>query len=141
MERVEGGRAVVRVDRTACGKCRACGMLSDNRREEVEFEVLNRLGAAPGDLVTLRIAAGRVFRAYLWVFGLPVAAMVLGYLLGAWATSPLLGAGAEGAGVAAALAAGVLSFLGCLRLTNRMDLDPRMQAFAEGPAAPSGETP
>ncbi len=139
VEKVEGKRAIVMVDKTNCGKCQACGMLANNKLERVEYDVPNRLGASPGDHVTLRIASGKIFHAYLIVFGLPVVAMVLGYLLGAYAIAPLLNTGMEGTGVILTLFAGAATFLGCLRLANRMGLNPYMESFAEGqPPAPIG---
>lgn len=139
VEKVEGRRALVRVDRTNCGKCQACGMLSNNRRESVEYDVANRLGAEPGDQVTLKLASGKLFHAYLTAFGLPVLAMVIGYLLGAYAVAPLLNTGAEGTGVALTFLAGGLAFLGCLKLANRMGLTPYMESFAES-ADPADQT-
>lgn len=129
------------VDRTNCGKCQACGLLSNNKQEKVEYDVPNRLGAHPGDRVTLRIASGKVFYAYLVVFGLPVVAMILGYLLGAYALAPLLSTGAEGTGVVLTLLAGGGTFMGCLMLANRMGLNPYMEAFAEEPPTPSSKHP
>ncbi len=130
VEKIEGKRALVLVDRTNCGKCQACGMLSNNKQEKVEYDVANRLRARPGDLVTLRLASGKLFQAYLVVFGLPIVAMIVAYLLGAYAVAPLLGIAAEGTGVALTLLAGAGSFLGCLNLANRMGLNPYMESFA-----------
>ena len=130
VEKIEGKRALVLVDRTNCGKCQACGMLSNNKQEKVEYDVANRLRARPGDLVTLRLASGKLFQAYLVVFGLPIVAMIVAYLLGAYAVAPLLGIAAEGTGVALTMLAGAGSFLGCLNLANRMGLNPYMESFA-----------
>jgi positive regulator of sigma E activity len=132
VESIEGRRALVLVDRTNCGKCRACGMLANSKQEKVEYDVHNRLGAKPGDEVTLRLASGKLFHAYLIVFGLPVVAMIVAYLLGAFALAPLLGIATEGTGVALALLAGFLGFLGCLKLANRMGLNPYMESISPG---------
>lgn len=141
VEKVEGKRAIVVVDKTNCGKCQACGMLANNRQEKVEYDVPNRLEARQGDQVTLRIASGKIFHAYLVVFGLPVVAMVLGYLLGAYAIAPLLNTGMEGTGVVLTLVAGSGTFLICLNLANRMGLNPYMESYAEEPPVPSSERP
>jgi positive regulator of sigma E activity len=138
VEKVEGRRALVVVDRDNCGKCQACGMLSNNRKEAVEYDVVNRLGAEPGDLVTLRLASGKLFHAYLIVFGLPVLAMFAGYLVGAYGIAPLLHTGVEGTGVAMTLLAGALTFLGCLNLANRMGLNPYMESIVIPPNPGSG---
>ena len=141
VEKVEGKRAMVMVDKTNCGKCQACGLLANNKVERIEYDVPNRLGARPGDLVTLRIASGKIFHAYLIVFGLPVLAMIAGYLLGAYAAAPLLGTGVEGTGVVFTLLAGSVTFLGCLKLANRLGLNPYMEAFVEEPPTPSSRRP
>lgn len=139
VEKVEGRRALVMVDRTNCGKCQACGLLSNSKQERVEYDVVNRLGARPGDLVTLRLASGKLFHAYLIVFGVPVLAMIIGYLLGAYAVAPLLSTGAEGTGVAFTLLTGAAAFFACLQLANRMGLNPYMEGFVE--RAPGEEPP
>lgn len=123
-------RAVVRVERGNCGECKGCGLLSRASGEEVDFEVPNRLEARPGDRVALRMPSGRLIHAYLLAFGLPVAVMLAGYLLGSLAMAPLLRLSAEATGVVLALGLGLAAFWAGLRLTRGMGLEPHMEYIA-----------
>ncbi len=118
------------MERGNCGECKGCGLLSRSLQEAVDFEVPNRLQARPGDRVALRMPSGPLIHAYLLAFGMPVAAMLAGYLLGSSALAPLLRLGEEVLGVVLALALGLVSFLAGLRLTRRMGLEPRMEYIA-----------
>ncbi len=129
VSRVEEGRAAVRVERGNCGECKGCGLFSRASREEVEFEVRSLPQARPGDRVVLRMPSGHLFRAYLLAFGVPVAAVPAAYLLGAYALAPLLRLSGQAAGVVSALCLGLAAFWAGLRLTRKLDLEPRMEAI------------
>lgn len=128
----DSSRAVVRVERGNCGECKGCGLFSHLSQEPVDFELPNRLGARPGDRVVLRMPAGRLIRAYLLAFGLPVAAVLAGYLLGSLVLAPLLLPGSQAPGVVLSLVLGLASFWYGLRLTRRIGLEPRMESIAPG---------
>lgn len=131
VERVEGRWAVVRVDRSRCGTCAGCvPMTRRGLEEELDFEVDNRLDAGLGDQVVLDMPSGNVYRAYLLVFGVPVLAMVLGYLLGALAVAPLFDISAQGTGAAFAVAAGAVFFWVAVRLSKRIGLRPSMKGVS-----------
>jgi len=117
------------VERGNCGECKGCGLLSRASGEAVDFEVPNRLGARPGDQVVLRMPSGRLIHAYLLAFGLPVIAVVAGYLLGSLALAPLLAPGSQAPGVALSLVLGLAAFWAGLRLTRGMGLEPRMESI------------
>jgi positive regulator of sigma E activity len=133
VDRVEGRRAVVRVDRSRCGTCAGCvPMTNRGLDEEMEFEVDNQLDAGPGDQVVLNMPSGNVYRAYLVVFGVPVLAMVLGYLLGALVIAPIFDLSTQPVGAACAVAAGAVFFWVAVRLSKRIGLSPSMERISGG---------
>ena len=77
---VDNGRASVVFARSkACGDCTACASFG-NGMQRVELE--NSLGAAEGDRVLIELHAGRVMKASLIMYGVPLAALIAGVLLG-----------------------------------------------------------
>lgn len=115
--RIEGDHAYVEVGGAGCGRCHETGgcqsgilgqLFSSKPRQ---FRIANRIGAAPGDRVVVRVAEGATLRAALLTYVLPV----LSLLLGAVAGTALGEAGNNGAyaalGALAGLATGVLAGL------------------------------
>ncbi len=105
-------------------------MTTRDLAEDIEFEVANRLDARPGDQVVLNMPSGKVYQAYLVVFGVPVLAMVIGYLLGAQVFARIFDLSVQGWGVAFALVAGALFFWVGVRLSKRIGLSPSMEKIA-----------
>lgn len=133
VEKVQGRRASVRVDRGRCGKCAGCvSMTRRDLEEDLEFEVDNRLDAGPGDQVVLNMPSGKVYRAYLIVFGVPVVAMVLGYLLGALVIAPVFEWSTQAVGAVLAVAAGAVFFWVGARLSKRIGINPSMMKISGG---------
>lgn len=110
---VSGSRATVAYDRpTAChGDCSRCagGCGSMAAKERIVVTAENRIGAKPGDQVTMEAATGAVFSAILLVYALPLVLFFGAYF------------GAETLGIPGALP-GVLGFflgLGAAVLASR----------------------
>lgn len=110
MAEVTLGRARVRTQRGAsceqCGAQHACSCLGGGR--EALLWVEDPLGVRVGDRVTIAVPEGTVLRASVLAYLLPVAALVVGALVGhrlasAWGVAADLGAAGLGlAGMAAA---------------------------------------
>jgi len=79
-----GGRAKIRVERTtSCRHCCAkvaCQPFGEGPARLLE--VVNRLGAAPGQQVVVEIEAARLVKSSLIVYGIPLVAFILGTALG-----------------------------------------------------------
>lgn len=81
VSRVEGDTAYVVFKRTsACGRCKACGMLRD--MSEIEVDVPNSAGACPGDRVAVEFDAGNSLRSALLAYGVPLIFLIIGVALG-----------------------------------------------------------
>ena len=88
------GTAQLRLERQSacsgdCHQCAGCGAA----RETLIFTARNPIGAAPGELVTVKGDSGPVLLAAAVVYGVPLVLFFLGYLLGhlAWEQGPLAG--------------------------------------------------
>lgn len=79
--RIDGAAAYVKFCRTsACGKCKACGMLSG--QNEIVVEVANTQDARVGDLVCVKITTGKAVKASALAYVFPLIMLILGVLLG-----------------------------------------------------------
>ena len=79
--RTDGNRAVVLFKRSsACGKCKACGMLKD--MSEMEIDVANSLDAEPGDKVVLESKGENILKFSLIAYGIPLVMLLIGIFLG-----------------------------------------------------------
>jgi positive regulator of sigma E activity len=136
----EGKRALVRVARVNCAECGGCGLLARNREHTMEFSAANRLGAGEGDEVILKVPSRRISLSYLVVFGLPLLAMAAAFFTVAslWV---LAGASdGQGAGIIAAVIAGLASFWGGVKLADRIGLSPTIvEIVAKAPRGEGGE--
>ncbi|MCR4398716.1 MAG: SoxR reducing system RseC family protein [Firmicutes bacterium] len=100
--RVEDGYAVVRMVRSkACSACGVCSNLSPGS-DEMEIRALNVAGARPGEVAEVEVRTRGVLLAAFMLYGLPIAAGVLGYVGGSLAGRPY--------GIGGALAAFGLAF-------------------------------
>lgn len=74
------GMAKIKLQRHAsCDKCGACGM---GNRPEIIVDVDDRVGVEKGDIVMLRMKTGQLFKAAVLMYTLPLAGLVLGFLVG-----------------------------------------------------------
>lgn len=111
-----GGRAQVRIERTAsCEGCHGC--LYQESGHFMVADVVDRIGASPGDVVRIETDAPSPMKASLLLFGVPLMLLFAGYAAGA-ALAPLVGApqssqgiGIAGAAVCFAASFGVVSLL------------------------------
>lgn len=65
---------------SACGRCRACGMLSN--QNEIVVQMDNTLNAVAGDLVAVSIGMKKAMRASLLAYVFPLMMLVLGVFVG-----------------------------------------------------------
>ncbi|MFC1883641.1 SoxR reducing system RseC family protein [Thermodesulfobacteriota bacterium] len=83
IEKAFENKAVVRIQRSsACAHCQskgACEMLSD---KEMLIEVSNQLHAKDGDRVEISLPARSLLKMSLFVYFLPIVALVIGAVLG-----------------------------------------------------------
>jgi len=80
---IEGDKTVVELERTTlCGSCRAC---ESSDKGKMMVTVATVAGVSEGDAVDL-VTPGSRLGAALMVFGLPIAAVVLGAVLGNYLT-------------------------------------------------------
>jgi sigma-E factor negative regulatory protein RseC len=113
-----GGRAQVRIERTeSCEGCHGCLYQEDGHF--MVADVVDRIGAAPGDRVRIVTESPSPATASLLVFGVPLAMLFAGYAAGA-ALAPVLGAAraSQGIGIAGAALLFAASF-GVLSLVSR----------------------
>ncbi len=112
------GRAQVRIDRTeACEGCHGCLYQADGHF--MVADVVDRVGAEPGDHVRIETVGPSPVSASLLVFGVPLALLFAGYAAGA-ALAPAVGApqASQGIGIAGAAIMFAASF-GVLWLVSR----------------------
>jgi len=112
--RLSAGRAAVRLARQpgpACRQCRACQTAGGELLLWIETRDLGI-----GDEVTLDVPLPNVWRSIALVFGLPLAAVVAGLVLGSqWAgLQQVARLSPEGTAVAASAVLGALAFLAAL---------------------------
>lgn len=113
-----GGRAQVRIERTeSCEGCHGC--LYQDSGHFMVADVVDRVGAAPGDLVRIETEAPSPVSASLLIFGVPLVMLFAGYAAGA-ALAPVVGApqASQGIGIAGAALLFAASF-GVLSLVSR----------------------
>ena len=83
-----------------CHKCSGCGAV----QQTMVLEVVNPIGARPGDLVTIESKSGPVLRGAAILYLLPLALFIPGYLLGMqWHLGGLTGLAAFLLGIGAAM--------------------------------------
>ncbi len=123
----EDGSAVVEIRRSeACERCGLCaaGASADLMRTEVP----SAGEARAGDVVEVEKSPGTPLIASLIVFGVPVAALVVGYFAGSWGAYLLgLGRSAQAAGIWSGLALVGLSYLVVRGVERRVAGDERWQ--------------
>lgn len=87
--KTDGDTAHIRFKRSsACGRCRACGMLSN--QSEIVVQVSNTMGAKAGDLAAVSIRIQKALRASALAYVFPLAMLITGVFAG-WLLSSVLG--------------------------------------------------
>lgn len=113
-----GGKAQVRIERTeSCEGCHGCLYQADGHF--MVADVVDRVGASPGDRVRIETDGPTPVSASLLVFGVPLVMLFAGYAAGA-ALAPVVGApqASQGIGIAGAALLFAASF-GVLWLVSR----------------------
>ncbi len=130
---VENGEALLIGRRaSACGGCAgkaACGTLGSWSSRSLELRVPDRLGAKPGDMVTVEVEDGAVLRISALLYGAPVLAFLFGGAAGLWLAGQLGWAEAQGWAALAALGASAASWPAAMRLARRFSPRVRMVAI------------
>lgn len=125
IEQVNDGKAMVVFKRSkACGDCHACASFGDGR-SVIELE--NTLGAKVGDRVRIELHSGAVFKASLILYGIPLAALLAGVLIG----SRISDLAAALLGICAAAAALAAIRLLEPRIRKKRTFAPRMLELLE----------
>jgi sigma-E factor negative regulatory protein RseC len=107
------GRVRVQIYKeSACSHCSGCSESSKISREDI-FTIDEEVQV--GDLISFEIDTKEIMRAALLVYILPIAAMILGYLLGSYLNK------SEGTCIAYSFSAFILTF-GILFLYDRLVL-------------------
>ena len=79
--RIDGDTAFVKFCRSsACGRCKACGMLSG--QNEIVVEVPNTQDASVGDLVSVQIMTRKAVKASAIAYIFPLIMLILGVVFG-----------------------------------------------------------
>ncbi len=87
--KITGDTAHIKFKRSsACGRCRACGMLSG--QNEIVVLVGNTMGAKPGDFAAVSIRMQKALRASALAYVFPLAMLIIGVLAG-WLLSAVWG--------------------------------------------------
>lgn len=87
---VKGDRAVVQLlKHTACGECGACHLGDDSKH--VRIECANEPGAQVGEFVEIDLESPNVLGAAFIMYTIPLAALILGVVIGSLAFGALLG--------------------------------------------------
>ncbi len=87
--KIEGRNAFVQFRRTsACGKCRACGMMAG--QNEIIVEVPNEINAKVGQLVEVNIVMKKAIGASAIAYMFPLIMLALGVVLG-WLLTDIWG--------------------------------------------------
>jgi sigma-E factor negative regulatory protein RseC len=86
---IKGNTAYVKFHRTsACGKCGACGLLSNQNEIVVEME--NELNVSAGDYVSVEITMKKALKASAIAYIVPLVMLILGVVFG-WLLSGVWG--------------------------------------------------
>lgn len=126
--RVEADHAWVRIrPHTPCGHCdpeSGCKSVALTRLfgGKQEFRVRNPLQAQPGDWVLVAVEENLLLRSALWGYGLPLALLMLGALLGYFLVPPALANWATAAGAVSGVALALI----VLRLRRARQSEPEI---------------
>lgn len=112
---------VVITRHSSCESCGACGI---GAKPEMDFILNNDIGAQVGDRVVIELRSKALLRAAFLVYAIPLAALIVGFLLGQriGASGGMAPAQAELTGIGSGLLFMILAFL----VLRRLD---RLQAF------------
>ena len=118
VERVEGGRAVVRLPQPcapqACSSCGLCGAAA-RERDSFEIEAEAPRALAPGDHVRVQVDVPHAGLVSLMVFGIPLGSGLLGGVV-----ASVLGNGGDDLGIVIGGAGGLAAGFGLVAAAERL---------------------
>ncbi len=121
IERISGKKATVHIEKSsACASCESRHSCDVHKGKSMTLEVENRLDAREGDRVDVSIPSGSFVILSLYVYFIPVAALILGAYVGGTYLAPRLGLNVTGCSVVLGFLAMGAAFL----LLRRFDKTP-----------------
>lgn len=132
---VSGTMAKVTITRrSSCESCGACGI---GAKPEIDFMLPNHIGARVGDSVVIEMRPKALFKAAFLVYTFPLAALIIGFLLGQkiGALKGMASSQAELIGIGSGFLFLILAFI-TLRWLDRLrifgsDLQPQLVAVVD----------
>lgn len=92
IDKISGRKATVQIQKSsACSSCESRDSCDVHGGKPMEIEVDNRLKAAEGDLVEVSVPSGTFLLVSLYVYFIPVAALIGGAYVGGTLLAPRLG--------------------------------------------------
>lgn len=121
IDKISGRKAIVSIQKSsACSSCESRDSCDVHGGKPMEIEVDNPLKAAEGDQVEISIPSGTFLALSLYVYFIPVAALIGGAYAGGTLLAPLLGLSAT----ACSIVFGFLAMGGTFFLLRRFDKTP-----------------
>ena len=127
---LDGEYALIRMDDSGCGRCRAPGGCGGNNAVSIlcraprTFRVPNPEHRVVGERVRVRVAEGAIGHGALHVYAVPLLALLLGALAGSTLAD-------EAGAIAGAIAGLWVGWMGLRRVHRRSSDDPRFQPSIE----------
>ena len=119
--KVSGRKAIVSIQKSsACSSCESRDSCDVHGGKPMEIEVDNRLKAAEGDQVEISILSGTFLALSIYVYFIPVAALIGGAYVGGTLLAPVLGLSAT----ACSIVFGFLAMGATFILLRRFDKSP-----------------
>lgn len=121
IDKISGRKAIVRIQKSsACSSCESRDSCNVNSGNPMEIEVDNSLKAAEGDRVEVCIPSGTFLALSLYIYFIPVAALMAGAYVGGTFLAPVFGLGATACSIVLGFLAMGIAFL----LLRRFDKTP-----------------
>ena len=121
IDKISGRTATVQIQKSsACSSCESRDSCDVHGGKPMEIEVNNRLQAAEGDQVEVSVPSGTFLLVSLYVYFIPVVALIGGAYVGGTLLAPSLGLGATGCSIVFGFLAMGVTFI----LLRRLDKTP-----------------
>jgi sigma-E factor negative regulatory protein RseC len=113
IDKISGRKAIIRIQKSsACSSCESRDSCDVHGGKPMEIEVDNPLKAGEGDQVEVSIPSGTFLALSLYVYFIPVAALIAGAYVGGTFLAPVLGLSATSCSIIFGfLAMGITFFL------------------------------
>ena len=121
IDKISGRTATVQIQKSsACSSCESRDSCDVHGGKPMKIEVNNRLQAAEGDQVEVSVPSGTFLLVSLYVYFIPVVALIGGAYVGGTLLAPRLGLGATGCSIVFGFLAMGVTFI----LLRRFDKTP-----------------